>query len=223
MASAETGSVRKRPGGRSARVRAAVLMAALDQLAEGGNESFSCEAVAERAGVHKTTVYRRWGTRERLMLDALVEGARVGVPAPDSGSFLEDLVAYGTTLAAMATTPAVEAMARAVAATREHDAAFAEASRSFWSSHIDHALVIVERAVARGEIPPEIDPRLVIETLIAPIYFRLLVSGDDLRSDFMRSVAQLIAAAGGAGHHGAAAPSTSPPSRASGNRGPDVK
>jgi AcrR family transcriptional regulator len=75
---------RKRPGGRSERVRSAVVMAALEELARGGYSSFSCESVAERAGVNKTTVYRRWGTRENLMLDAMVEGARVSVPILDT-------------------------------------------------------------------------------------------------------------------------------------------
>ena len=67
MTAKDSQPVRRRPGGRSARVRSAVLMAALDALADGGYGSFTCEAVAERAGVHKTTVYRRWGKRWRII------------------------------------------------------------------------------------------------------------------------------------------------------------
>lgn len=132
------------------------------------------------------------------MLDAMVEGARVGVPIPDTGSFLEDLAVYAT-LAAVVTTPEVEATARALAAPGEHDPALAEASRTFWRSHIGLARDIVDRAIARGEIPPATDPRLIIETLVAPIYFRLLVSGEELQDDLIGSVAEVVAAGAAAG------------------------
>ncbi len=197
-------------------MRSAVIMAALEELAEGGYASFSCEAVAERAGVNKTTVYRRWGTRENLMLDALVEGARVSVPIPDTGSLLADFVAYATKLVEVVTAPAVEANLRAVAATGDRDSALADASRSFWSTHIELARDIVERAIARGEVPAETDPGAVIETLIAPIYFRLLVSGEDLDAEFVQTVAEHVVAGASAGAHDESATIASHPTHETG-------
>ena len=76
------GERRRRPGGRSARVRAAVLEATLDQLAESGYDGLSFEAVAVRAGVHKTTLYRRWSDRTALVLDAMLELSSQTVPVP---------------------------------------------------------------------------------------------------------------------------------------------
>jgi AcrR family transcriptional regulator len=199
VADSDNRSARKRPGGRSARVRAAVLMAALDELAAGGYGSFSCEAVAERAGVHKTTVYRRWGTRENLMLDALLEGGKVSVPIPDTGSLLGDLVAYGTAMAAVVTAPAFEATVRAVAATGDRDPPLGDASRRFWRTRGDLAGAIVQRAIARGEVPARTDPGLVIEALTAPLYFRLLLSGEPIDAAFVQAVAELVAAGIGNG------------------------
>ena len=66
-------SVQDRPGGRSERVRSAVLTAAREELLEGGWDSFSHRAIAKRAGVDPATVYRRWPTRPRLAVDALLE------------------------------------------------------------------------------------------------------------------------------------------------------
>ena len=192
MAGTDDRPARKRPGGRSARVRAAVLMAALEELAEGGYSSFSCEAVAERAGVHKTSVYRRWGTRENLMLDALLGAGNVSVPIPDTGSFLGDLVAYGTAMAAVVSAPAFEATVRAVAATGDNDPALADTSRRFWRARNDLAGAIVQRAIARGEVPPGTDPTVVIEALTAPLYFRLLLSGEPIDTEFVQAVAELI-------------------------------
>jgi hypothetical protein len=58
----------------------------------------------------------------------------------------------------------------------------AEASHRFWSTRLELAGQIVERAISRGEVPPETDAGLVVETVIAPIYFRLLMSGEKLRA-----------------------------------------
>ena len=79
-------AVRQRPGGRSARIRAAALHAALEELAEVGYAAFSLDAVARRAGAHKTTLYRRWGTPDDLLLEAMTEAAQESVPIPDSGA-----------------------------------------------------------------------------------------------------------------------------------------
>ena len=73
-----TGNVR--PGGRTARTRAAVLAAVVGELAEHGWDQVSVESVAQRAGVHKTTVYRRWGDKNTLVTDVLTAAAddRIG-------------------------------------------------------------------------------------------------------------------------------------------------
>ena len=64
-----------RPGGRTARTRAAVFAATLNELVASGYTQASIEAIAERAGVHKTTIYRRWRTKDRLIAEALADAA----------------------------------------------------------------------------------------------------------------------------------------------------
>ncbi|MFD0884744.1 TetR/AcrR family transcriptional regulator, partial [Streptosporangium algeriense] len=81
----------QRPGGRSARVRDAVRQATLAELAEHGYGGLTVENVAIRSGVHKTTVYRRWGNVEGLIADALELAREEPWPMPDTGSFQEDL------------------------------------------------------------------------------------------------------------------------------------
>src|SRR3954469_15131123 len=88
-----------RPGGRSARVRTAVLEAVEAVLGEQGYAAVTVDGVAERAGVHKTTVYRRWATKEALVADALRERSRVAVPIPDTGTLLGDLTALARSVA----------------------------------------------------------------------------------------------------------------------------
>src|SRR4029453_14191861 len=95
----QAGSVR--PGGRTARTRAAVFEAALDELAERGWDRVSVESVAARAKVHKTTLYRRWGGKDRLVAEALEAAAERRIQVPDSGDIDQDLRALARAVLAI--------------------------------------------------------------------------------------------------------------------------
>jgi AcrR family transcriptional regulator len=181
-----------RPGGRSARVRADVLEAALAELAEVGYGSLSLEGVARRAGVHKTTIYRRWGTRETLVLDAMLERGRETVPIPDTGSLREDLLAYGREIAeSLKSSDEVVGTIRAIASVGDDDSPLADASHRFWQERYELAGEMVERAISRGEVPPDTDPKTVVQAVVATIYFRLLLSREPITDHFLQSVAKL--------------------------------
>lgn len=178
-------------------MRSAVLAATVAELAEHGYGELSFENIARRAGVNKTTLYRRWGTRENLLLEMMLDLGRERVPIPDTGSLRGDLLEYGRQIVTSAKTPEVEAVVGAVA-SMAGDSELAKASHRFWSTRLELAGQIVERAAARGEIRRHLDPGLVVETVIAPIYFRLLMSGEALDERFVECLAQLVAA--GAAH-----------------------
>jgi AcrR family transcriptional regulator len=183
----------RRPGGRSARVRADVMKATLAELAEAGYGSLSLDGVATRAGVHKTTIYRRWGSRESLVLDALLERGRETVPIPDTGSLRADLFTYGREIAESLKDPGVDGTVRAIASIGDDDSPLAQTSRRFWEERFRLAGAMVERAIERGEVPPETDPRVVVEAMVAAIYFRLLLSREKLDRRFLRGIAELAA------------------------------
>jgi AcrR family transcriptional regulator len=186
-------SRRRRPGGRSARVRAAAIAATLEELAESGYAALSLERVAQRAGVHKTTLYRRWGTREDLVLEAMLERAAQRVTVPDTGALRTDLLELARTAAANAGTPEVAAMARAVVAESPYDERLATANRRFWAERLALDATIVERAIARGEAVPDTEPREVIESVIGPIHLRLLLTGEPVDDAFLQRLVTVVA------------------------------
>ncbi|MGH3876170.1 MAG: TetR/AcrR family transcriptional regulator [Actinophytocola sp.] len=188
----EPGARRRRPGGRSARVREAAIAATLAELADLGYSSLSLEGVARRAGVHKTTLYRRWGSREELVLEAMLERAGEHITVPDTGSLREDLVELARTAAANAASPEVAAMARAVAAEAPHDSRLAAANHRFWSARLALDGTIVERAAARGDVAPETNPRAVIEAVLGPIHLRLLLTGEPVDETFLDAVVDVV-------------------------------
>lgn len=190
---AKAGPRRARPGGRSARVRAAVLSATLSELAKRGYAGLSFEAVATRAGVHKTTVYRRWPERPALVLDALLELSERTVPLPDSGSLQADLLALAEAIAANLSAPEVAAVLRALIAAR-HEPAIAAAVDRYWRARFDLVAEVVRRGVARGELPADVSADLLIEALIGPLYLRALVTGEALDEEFVSGVVGLVLA-----------------------------
>jgi AcrR family transcriptional regulator len=183
---------KRRPGGRTARVRAAVIAATLAELADVGYSALSLESVAKRAGVGKTTLYRRWGTREELVLEAMLERAGEHISVADTGSLRRDLLELARTAAANAATPEVAAMARAVAAESPHDPRLAAANRRFWAERLALDGAIIERAIERGEIEPGTDPARVVESVLGPIHLRLLLTGEVVDRRFLEGIVDTV-------------------------------
>ncbi|WP_433724375.1 TetR/AcrR family transcriptional regulator [Nocardia sp. CA-129566] len=192
-------AVRQRPGGRSARIRAAALHAALEELAEVGYAAFSLDAVARRAGAHKTTLYRRWGTPDDLLLEAMTEAAQESVPIPDSGALRSDLLAYLEAIVENLRSPLVDAVARVYAAEAPRNPRFAETGRRFWAMRFASARPITERAIERGELPESTDPDRIIELLLGPVYLRLLVTNDAFDRPFVENTVDFVVAGATAG------------------------
>jgi AcrR family transcriptional regulator len=196
MARRKSETPRKRPGGRSARVRSDVLQATLEELADVGYGELSFERVADRAGVHKTTLYRRWENKENLILEAMLERGRDRIPIPDTGSLSSDLAELGKEIIANLSDPGVQATTRTVASIRDRDSAIAELGRRFWRARVELASAILDQAKTRGEIPSQVEPGLLIEALSAPIYFRLLLTDEPLDDEFVEQLAKRVASVG---------------------------
>jgi AcrR family transcriptional regulator len=203
-------AVRRRPGGRNARVRDATIRATLEQLAESGWAGLSLERVARRAGVHKTTLYRRWGRPEALLLDTLLETARDRVPIPDTGSCREDLIRYARAIIRSLSTPEMHGVVRAFASEVTHEGELDLARRQYWESRFELAGVIVSRGIERGELRADVSARRLLEGVLGQIYLRLLVTGGCLGPTLAEEAVDLVLAGASAseGHKCQSGPAT---------------
>jgi AcrR family transcriptional regulator len=165
---------KQRPGGRSARVRATVFEAALKELGSSGWRALSVERIAEQAGVHKTTIYRRWGSADQVVLEALLAKGSDQIPMPDTGSVLDDLLGLGRSIAATISDPVGRSVATAVVAEPDSPVLSRLADR-FWSERLSAARVFVDRAVGRGELNASTNPDRVVESIASQIWFRVVV------------------------------------------------
>lgn len=186
--------LQRRPGGRSTWVREAVLDATTAELAERGYHGLSVDAVAQRAGVHKTTVYRRWGGPEGLVADALGRAAGQAWPIPDTGNLTDDLRGLTELVRVGFADPRSGPVATAfVAAGMQHPDA-AAALRDFYAARHGEAAAIVRRAVARGEIDADVDADEIVRLAIAPLFHRLFVTHEPVTAEQARRAADVAAA-----------------------------
>jgi AcrR family transcriptional regulator len=185
-----------RPGGRSARVRAAVRDATLAELADKGFAGLTVEGVAARSGVHKTTVYRRWANVGGLVADALELAVGEPWPIPDTGGIEGDLTELARLVATGFTDPSQGPVASAFVSAGAQDAGAARALHAFYLARHEQSAVIVSRAVARGELPPRSDPAEVVRATVAPLFYRLFISREPVDDAVaVRAAAAALAAA----------------------------
>jgi AcrR family transcriptional regulator len=167
---------------RGEHVRRTVLAAAFEELAANGFDGATVAGVAKRSGVHETTVYRRWVTRENLLVAALLERSAEAIPAPDTGSTREDLLTM--VRGVIAYVGSAEGTAVLRAALLPVDDAYADAREAFWARRLDALSPVVTRGIERGDVRADIDARLLLEMLVAPIHGRLLLTGEPIDDDF---------------------------------------
>ncbi|MEQ4306271.1 TetR/AcrR family transcriptional regulator [Plantactinospora sp. B6F1] len=150
-----------------------MLDAVRAHLVEYGYDALGIDAVAERSGVHRTTVYRRWRDVGGLLADLLMAATDDDWRPPDTGTLEGDLRAVNSEVYAALTAEPPVTMALIAASFRSAPAA--DALRSFWADRYDRCAVIVRRAVRRGEIPAGSDPHRLLVAATAPLYHELVL------------------------------------------------
>jgi AcrR family transcriptional regulator len=185
-----------RPGGRTARTAAAVLAAAIEELSVRDYADISVESIAARAGVHKTTVYRRWGSKVEIIRQALVGAASEHIHVPDTGSVDSDLLLLARAVQAVLSAPQGAAILTGLIVGGLASAELAEVMRQYWAVRLEAISVIVDRAVSRGELPAGTNPAALMRTLAAPLFYQLLVARAAVtEADANLSTAATVAAA----------------------------
>ena len=174
---------------RSAQCHLAIVGAASAVLEERGYLDFSIEEVAQRAGAGKQTIYRWWGGKPMLALEALFSTIEEQRHVEDTGTVEGDLRVY---LGRMAEGLRVSERARTIAglmAEAQTDEAFAQAFRERFLEPKRQAMQdVFERGKARGELPQLADAYLLADLVYGPIWYRLLVGHAPLDEGFMEAL-----------------------------------
>ena len=189
-----TSSAPPRGRPRSEKARQAVLAAAAELLLARGLGAVSMDAVADRAGVSKATIYRWWPTKETLALDALYTEWAAARPHPrDTGSLRGDLLSLLRPWARLAGSRPYGRVVAALLTEAQTDPVFAAEYRErFVEPRRQQAREIFRRAIERGEIPPDTKVEVALDLLYGPMYHRLLHGHAPLNDRFVREVIDMV-------------------------------
>ncbi|MFE3765511.1 TetR/AcrR family transcriptional regulator C-terminal ligand-binding domain-containing protein [Streptomyces sp. NPDC059104] len=157
-------------------VRAAVHQAVVDLLSDPEGEDLNIPAIAQRAGVNHTSVYRRWGSLDALLADMVTTRLERDSPLNDTGSLRGDLIAWAEASVASMHTPQGRALVRAVILSMPNGAQAQSDRAGQFRRRMRSIEQIRERAMARGEDPPPLEE--ILDQLIAPFYIRTIFGID---------------------------------------------
>lgn len=191
--------VRGRP--RSSEVDASVLDAVLALIGEVGIGSMSVDEVAARAGVSKASIYRRWSSKEAMVIDAL--GSTVGTfESIDTGDTASDLRAYTVELARRFRDGQAGDVLPHLISAAHTDPALADTFRAFVANRRRPALTIIARGIERGDLEGDLDADTVVDLLIGPLMYRRLVGNSPIDAGFVDDVLAAALAFAGLGPSG---------------------
>jgi AcrR family transcriptional regulator len=178
---------------RGERAERLILAAARDLLADGGVQGLTIEGVAARAGVAKTTIYRRWSSKEDLALAVLVDMVAQLSVVPDLGNTYAELFAFvSATVHVLGST----LMGRVMQGLVSELAANPELAEKFRervvAARMAEAVRIIERGVDRGDLQPGIEHDVAQELLFGPVYYRLFFSGTPVDDSLARNVVDVF-------------------------------
>ena len=172
------------------RTSARVMPAVIDELARWGVERFSVEALAERHHLDAAMIYRCWGDRQRLIVDAALVDVESLPSATDTGSLRADLLALARNQANRINTETGRTLLRALAIGRRghHDH---NTRMKFWRAWFTVVRTVVDRARERGELREGVNTLAAVQLVLAPLNVRALYSDDAVDDEYCQAIADM--------------------------------
>jgi AcrR family transcriptional regulator len=176
------------------RVTDALTRAFFEEWATHGYAGIRLERVAARAGVGKAALYRRWRSKGKMAADLVNKVGLELSGAPDTGSLDGDVRALLHELRRMLRVPLVRRLLPDMLAENARAAKPSENSVRLGKARRERGAAVVDRAVARGELPADCDRELAADLIGAPLYWRLLVARRPIDAQGMERLARAIVA-----------------------------
>ncbi|WP_127545257.1 TetR/AcrR family transcriptional regulator [Actinoplanes sp. OR16] len=177
-------------------ITVAIRNAVMNELAEVGYGRLSIEAVARRAGVGKTAIYRRWSNKLEMVMEIVSDVAERKVPLPDTGSFAGDLELLMMIVSRALQHRIASQIIPDLMAEAARNPQIAETLQRALRIH-QQALAekLVGQAVTRGELPEGTDAGLAVDLMLGPLYWRLAIAREPIGDDYLEQLAQAVTGA----------------------------
>ena len=182
-------TIKRRTGGRSARVRQDVLTHALFELAEQGYTGFNIAQIAQRAHVHETTIYRRWPTREALMIETLREFTQNQLSINPTGNLRQDLICYLQAIARL-----LQSKIGKTLMMLAFDENLKQANLQLWQERQMLLKDIFQAAISQGQWLKSYDADLVFSEIFGPLFVHICLLQQPITHDLIEARVDFILA-----------------------------
>lgn len=193
---------RRRPSGAAVlqpAITAAISEAVLDEMAEIGYARLSMEAVAKRAGVSKSALYRRWSSKQEMALAVLAEFSVGQAAAPDTGGLRGDVRQTLEAITRWLSHPRFSRILPDLIAEMARTPELSELVESMIGRpRREHGAQILRRAIDRGELTPDIDIDIALDLIAAPVYWRLTIRDGKAEAGYIDKLTDILMRALGA-------------------------
>ncbi|MFI9048168.1 TetR/AcrR family transcriptional regulator [Streptomyces sp. NPDC053427] len=169
-----------------------IFDATLTLLAARGYEGLTIEGVAEKSGVNKTTIYRWWPSKGALVGAALTGARRLDLVLEDTGSLQGDLEALLRAVVTLLTVPPAADIAVPALGATTQSPELALHVRDFFAERLARERIVFDRAVARGELPADADPMLLVDLLAGAAWLRIVLRGLPVEEDFVARAVRTV-------------------------------
>jgi len=186
-----TNAVHHRPGGRTADITRRIHDAVLALIISGGEERCTFQTVAKRAGIERSTLYRRYPTRWAMMSEAFAAAYVDGLSFEPTGSFRGDLTRHLSRVAHALGSPLGMAMLAAGAVARL-DPGSREAAGGFWEFRKEQQRPFVQAAIDRGELEADVSLDALFAAADGPLYFRLLIIARPIDNEWIEETVEQV-------------------------------
>ncbi len=166
------------------------MAATAELLGRAGYAALTIEGVAERAGVSRQTIYRRWPAKLQLVIDLLAQVSE-SAPLPDTGSVRSDLAQLYRRYAAAIPTPGGPIIPALIAESL-YNPELATIVRDYIMTRRRTAIAIFERAIERGEIARETNLEMLVDLISGFSWYRKLITGIEIRDDEDATMASML-------------------------------
>ncbi len=170
-----------------------ITEAVLDELAEQGYARLSMEAVAKRAGVGKSALYRRWPAKHDMVMAVVSEFSLDHAATPDTGSLRGDVRALLDAVFDWLTHPRFARILPDLVAESARNPALREAiTATIGAPRRERGVEVLRRAIDRGELAADLDIELALDLLAAPLYWRQSVRGASIEPGYLDALAETL-------------------------------
>ncbi|MCS7478475.1 TetR/AcrR family transcriptional regulator [Umezawaea endophytica] len=174
-------------------VTKAITESVLAEWAENGYARLSMEAVAKRAGVGKSALYRRWPSKQEMAMSVIADFSVTRAATPDTGSLRGDLREALDSLHAWLTDEHFARILPDLVAETARNPELGEFVKDMIGTpRREHSAAMLHRAAERGELAPDADLELVQDLIASPLYWRLSVRGAAAEPDYLDKLTDLI-------------------------------